>query len=103
MRPNSVAKEPDPYVFVYRGIPGNHLVLKNVPNYEFCHAKRFPGEGPAFCCRKGHISIFIPEVPDELRHLFTSQTDIKNKQRRTKKHCTQRCSRAMIYNIKKYY
>jgi len=51
MRPNSVAKEPDPYVFVYRGIPGNHLVLKNVPNYEFCHAKRFPGEGPAFCYR----------------------------------------------------
>jgi hypothetical protein len=75
MRPDSVAKEPDPYDFVYRGLPENHLVLKKVPNCEFCRAKRFPGEGPAFCCRKGRINIFIPEVPDELRHLFTSQTD----------------------------
>jgi hypothetical protein len=75
MRPDSVAKEPDPYDFVYRGLPENHLVLKKVPNCEFCRAKRFPGEGPAFCCRKGCINIFIPEVPDELRHLFTSQTD----------------------------
>ena len=63
MRPNSVAKEPDPYVFVYPGIPGNHLVLKNVPNYEFCHAKRFPGEGPAFCCRRGALVYLYQKCP----------------------------------------
>jgi len=36
---------------------------------------RFEGEGPAFCSRTGRVNIFIPEVPDELHRLFTSQTD----------------------------
>ena len=39
-------------------------------------AKRFLGEGPAFCCcRKGKVNIYIPEIPAELHRLFASQTD----------------------------
>jgi len=60
---------------VYVGLPETHHVLKKVQNYFYYRAKRFEGEGPAFHCRKGQVNIFIPEVPDELRRLFTSQTD----------------------------
>ena len=60
---------------MYVGLPETHHVLKKVENYFYCRAKRFEGEGPAFCCRNGWVNIFIPEVPDELRRLFTSQTD----------------------------
>jgi hypothetical protein len=38
-------------------------------------AKRFEAEGPAFCYWNGRVNIFIPEVLDELRRLYTSQTD----------------------------
>jgi hypothetical protein len=34
---------------------------------------RFQYETPGFCCRKGKIKIHIPEVPAELKRLFTSQ------------------------------
>jgi hypothetical protein len=57
------------------GLPETHHVLKKVQNCFYYRAKRFEGEGPAFCYRNGHVNIFIPEVPDELRRLFTSQTD----------------------------
>ena len=57
------------------GLPETHHVLKKVQNCFYCRAKRFEGKGPAFCCRNGQINIFIPEVPAELRRLFTSQTD----------------------------
>ncbi|CAD6256542.1 unnamed protein product [Miscanthus lutarioriparius] len=63
----------DPYNFVYVGLPQTYHVLTKVQNYFYCRAKRFEGEGPAFCCRNGRVNIFIPEVPDELRRLFTSQ------------------------------
>ncbi|XP_037457212.1 uncharacterized protein LOC119328310 [Triticum dicoccoides] len=36
---------------------------------------RFQYEGPAFCCRKGKVKLFIPDVPQELQQLFTSQDD----------------------------
>jgi hypothetical protein len=36
---------------------------------------RLQYEGPAFCCRKGKVKIATPEVPQELRRLFTSQVD----------------------------
>ncbi|XP_066341090.1 uncharacterized protein [Miscanthus floridulus] len=75
MESESVAKKPDRYDFVYNNLPKDHFVLRKVPNCAFCHAKRFPGEGPAFYCRKGLVNIFIPEVPDELQQLFTNQTD----------------------------
>jgi len=38
-------------------------------------ACRIQFEGPAFCCRKGKVKIVTPEVPAELRRLFTSQVD----------------------------
>lgn len=37
--------------------------------------KRITGEGPSFCCRRGKVKIHIPSVPDELRRLFTSQSE----------------------------
>ena len=40
----------DPYEFVYADLSNTHHVLKKVQNCFYCHAKRFEGEGPAFCC-----------------------------------------------------
>ncbi|WVZ69848.1 hypothetical protein U9M48_018572 [Paspalum notatum var. saurae] len=65
----------DPFDFVYNKLLKGHLVLKKVPNCKFCNAKRFPREGPAFCCRKGKVVICRKTVPDELRKLFETQTD----------------------------
>ena len=43
----------DLYDAVYKDLPKKHHVLKKkVKNYQFCHAKRFLGEGPAFCCKE---------------------------------------------------
>jgi hypothetical protein len=50
-------------------------VLKRVPDCRYYGALRFPYEGPAFCCRKGKVDIFTPDVPEELKRLFTSQED----------------------------
>ena len=60
---------------MYVSLPKIHHVLKKVQNYFYCRVKRFEGKGPVFYCRNGRINIFIPEVPAELRRLFTSQTD----------------------------
>ncbi|PUZ46146.1 hypothetical protein GQ55_7G026400 [Panicum hallii var. hallii] len=60
---------------VYKGVPKKHHVLKKPKTYEFCNAKRFPGEGPAFYCTKGKVNIYIPELPAEQRCLFANQTD----------------------------
>ena len=65
----------DPYDFVYKNVSNGHLVLKKVPNCQFCNAERFPGKGHAFCCRKGKVSICRKDVPAELRRLFESQSD----------------------------
>ena len=51
---------------VYKNLPKKHHVLKKAKNCQFCHAKRFPGEGPAFCCRIGKVNIYIPEILGEL-------------------------------------
>jgi hypothetical protein len=61
--------------FIYRNLPKQHHVLRKVPDCQYCGALRFPYEGPAFCCRKGKVSIVTPEVPAELKRLFTSQDD----------------------------
>jgi hypothetical protein len=61
--------------FIYRNLPEKHHVLRKVPDCQHCGALRFPYEGPAFCCRKGRVSIVTPEVPEELKRLFTSQQD----------------------------
>ncbi|TVU30138.1 hypothetical protein EJB05_21745, partial [Eragrostis curvula] len=65
----------DPYDYVYDNLPKKHHVLGHAPDCEHCGAKRFPGEGAAFCCREGMVRIHIPEVPAELRRLYTSQSD----------------------------
>jgi len=60
---------------IYRNLPKKHHVLRKVSDCRHCDALRFPFEGPAFCCRKGKVKIFTPEVPEELKRLFTSQHD----------------------------
>ena len=62
----------DPYEFIYQNLPQRHR-LRNVPDCHYCGAMRFQYEPPGFCCRKGKIKIHIPEVPAELKRLFTSQ------------------------------
>jgi len=65
----------EPFDSVYKDLPKEHPRLQKVPNCEFCGAIKFPGEGLGFCCRQGKVNIFIPDVPNELQRLFTSQTD----------------------------
>ena len=65
----------DPYDSIYQNSLSKHHVLKPVKDCDHCGAMRFQYEGPAFCCRKGKVKIVIPEVPQELRRLFTSQDD----------------------------
>ncbi|XP_051220245.1 uncharacterized protein [Lolium perenne] len=65
----------DPYDYVYHNLPRKHHALKPVKDCEHCGAMRIQYEGPAFCCRKGKVKIATPEVPQELRRLFTSQVD----------------------------
>ncbi|KAM3206336.1 hypothetical protein ACQJBY_061802 [Aegilops geniculata] len=65
----------DPYDYVYHNLPTKHHVLKPVKDCIHCGAIRFQYEGPAFCCRKGKVKVFIPEVPQELQRLFSSQVD----------------------------
>jgi hypothetical protein len=60
---------------IYRNLSKKHHVLKKVRDYDHCGAMRFQYEGPAFCCRKGRVRVFIPEVPEELKRLWTSQDD----------------------------
>ena len=61
--------------FVYMNLPKNHHVLRKVCDCRHCGALRFQFEGPAFCCRKGKVGIFTPDVPEELKRLFTNQDD----------------------------
>ncbi|CAD6252736.1 unnamed protein product [Miscanthus lutarioriparius] len=75
IEPATRLNDHDPYNFVYVGLPETHHVLKKVHNCFYYCAKRFEGEGPVFCCWNERVNIFILEVPDELRRLFTSQTD----------------------------
>ena len=73
--PGVVILENDHFDRVYKNLPTQHLVLRKVPICEYCGAIRFPGEGPGFCCRQGKVNIVNTPIPDELRCLFTSQTD----------------------------
>ena len=70
-----VIRENDPFDRVYQDLPSQHLVLRKVPICEYCGAIRFPGEGPSCCCKQGKVNIVNTTIPDELRRLFTSQTD----------------------------
>jgi len=68
---NSVTHD-DPYDYIYQNLPERHK-LRKVPDCSYCGAMRFQGETPGFCCRKGKVQIHIPDVPAELKRLFTSQ------------------------------
>jgi hypothetical protein len=65
----------DPYDMVYHNLPKKHFVLRKMKPYGYCNAKRFPLEGPSFCCRQGKVKLHMPDVPVEQRWLFSSQTD----------------------------
>ena len=39
----------------YKDLSKKHHVMKKAKAWELCHAKRFLGEGPTFCCRKGKL------------------------------------------------
>jgi hypothetical protein len=64
----------DPYEFIYQNLPQRHILSK-VSDCNYCGAMRFQYETPGFCCRKEKVQVHIPEVPAELRRLFTSQVD----------------------------
>lgn len=50
-------------------------MLRKVSDCRHCGALRIQYEGPAFCCKKGKVDIFTPDVPEELKRLFTSRDD----------------------------
>jgi hypothetical protein len=58
--------EVDPYDMVYHNLPNKHFVLCKVKPCGYCNAKRFPLEGPSFCCRQGKVKFNMPDAPDEL-------------------------------------
>jgi hypothetical protein len=60
---------------VYHNLPKKHFVLCKVKPCGYCNAKRFPLEGPFFCCWQGKVKLHMPDVSDELRWRFSSQTD----------------------------
>jgi hypothetical protein len=68
----NVQPHDDPYDYIYQNLPERHK-LRNVPDCSYCGAIRFQYETPGFCCRKGKVQIHIPDVPSELKRLFTSQ------------------------------
>jgi hypothetical protein len=59
--------EVNSYDMVYHNLPKKHFVLGKVKPCGYCNAKRFPLEGPPFCCRQGKVKLHMPYVPDELR------------------------------------
>jgi len=65
----------DPSDFVYSNLPDSTHILKQVPNCQDCHAKKFERETDGFCCRKGKIELADqqPEPIPELRRLWSSQ------------------------------
>ncbi|PVH31549.1 hypothetical protein PAHAL_9G176700 [Panicum hallii] len=71
--PDTGSKGSDSYDVVYKDLPKKYRTLKKAKNCEFCHAKRYPDEGPAFCCKKGKVNIYMPELPAELCRLFASR------------------------------
>jgi hypothetical protein len=65
----------DPYDYVYHKLPDRHHVLRKIPDCCYCGAMKFQFEPHGMCCRKGKIKVHIPDVPTELKRLFTSQGD----------------------------
>jgi hypothetical protein len=61
---------------VYHNLPKKHFVLHKVKPCGYYNAKRFPLEGPSFCYKQGKMKLHMLDVPNELRRLFLSQTDL---------------------------
>jgi sulfur relay (sulfurtransferase) complex TusBCD TusD component (DsrE family) len=57
----------DPYDMVYHNFPKKHFVLRKVKPCGYCNPKRFPLEGPSFCCTQGKVKLHMPDVIVELR------------------------------------
>nr|XP_043639169.1 uncharacterized protein LOC122610240 [Erigeron canadensis] len=66
----------DPYDYVYQGVPTNHRVLRKPPPCRHSGAKRFKYETESFCCMKGKTKLVVTNVPAELYHPFTDQSDL---------------------------
>ncbi|PWZ04880.1 hypothetical protein Zm00014a_021151 [Zea mays] len=54
---------PDQYDNVYNNIPEETHMLKPVPDYGYCTAKKFEYEPPGFCCRAGKVELAPLETP----------------------------------------
>jgi hypothetical protein len=60
---------------VYHNLPKKHFVLCKVKPCGYCNAKWFLLEDPSLSCRQGKVKMQMPNIPVELRWLFSSQTD----------------------------
>lgn len=52
----------------------NYVMLKSVPKYNFCRARKFEYEPPVFCCGKGTIRLISHRIPTELMILYLENT-----------------------------
>ena len=71
----------DPFDFVYSNLPKSTHILKQVPNCEHCHAKKFERETDGFCCRNGQIQLAEQEtepIPDLMRLWSSSDADSRH-------------------------
>jgi hypothetical protein len=59
-----------PYDKVYSNLPEETHMLKHVPDYGYCTAKKF--EPPGFCCRDGKVELAPLETPPYLMRLWDS-------------------------------
>lgn len=48
----------------------NYIMLKSVPKYNVCGAKRFKYESSAFCCGKGTIKLISHQLSPDLRKIY---------------------------------
>jgi hypothetical protein len=69
---SSDAESIDPFDFVYSNLPESTHILKQVPDCQLCHAKKFERETDGFCCRNGQIELAEPEPIPELMRLWSS-------------------------------
>ncbi|XP_073305878.1 uncharacterized protein [Primulina huaijiensis] len=51
-------------------------LLHDVPNCEFCDAKRIYLEPPTFCCSSGEINLSPTEMPSDLLQLYLDDTAV---------------------------
>ncbi|XP_062202004.1 uncharacterized protein LOC133904523 [Phragmites australis] len=74
----------DPYDHIYKNLPKNHHVLREVANCDYFQAKWFQFEGVAFCCRKGKTFKSVGVVPNLDEYRIELNTDISLNQRSIK-------------------